>query len=93
MVTRARRDQRAAPMKGWTLPVPCGYGAGGAGGFPRSSTARAAAKGTAKSMLRGAGVLELIGERWFVAESRLRERLPDVYDRVYEAFVLDGGAS
>jgi hypothetical protein len=44
----------------------------------------------AKSLLRGAGILERIGERWYVGESRLRERLPDVYDRVYEAFVLRG---
>lgn len=39
---------------------------------------------SAKNMLRGAGILELIGVRWFVSESRLRERLPDIYDRVYE---------
>lgn len=39
---------------------------------------------SAKNMLRGAGILERIGERWYVGESRL----PDVYDRVYESLVL-----
>lgn len=44
---------------------------------------------SAKSMLRGAGVLERHGNgRWFVGESRLRDRLPDVYDRVYEHFAM-----
>lgn len=44
---------------------------------------------SAKSMLRGAGVLEQHANgRWFVGESRLRERLPDVYDRVYEHYFL-----
>lgn len=42
----------------------------------------------AKSLLRGAGILELIGGRWYVGEARLRERLPDVYDRVYAHFLL-----
>ena len=42
----------------------------------------------AKNMLRAAGLLELVGSRWYVGESRLRERLPDVYDRVYEYFAL-----
>lgn len=44
----------------------------------------------AKTMLRGAGIAELDERngRWFVRSERLRERLPDVYDRVYEAFVL-----
>lgn len=42
----------------------------------------------AKSMLRGAGILEQIGARWFVGHTRLRERLPDVYDRVFEAFMM-----
>lgn len=45
----------------------------------------------AKGLLRAAGILELVGGRWYVGESRLRERLPDVYDRVYEAFALDTG--
>lgn len=47
----------------------------------------------AKTMLRGAGILERIGERWYVGETRLRERLPDVYDRVYEAIVFGGALS
>jgi hypothetical protein len=42
----------------------------------------------AKGLLRAAGILEKIGERWYVGESRLRERLPDVYDRVYASIVL-----
>lgn len=42
----------------------------------------------AKSLLRGAGILERIGDRWYVGESRLRERLPDVYDRVYASIML-----
>jgi hypothetical protein len=40
----------------------------------------------AKNMLRAAGLLELVGARWYVSASRLRERLPDVYDRVWEHF-------
>ncbi len=44
---------------------------------------------SAKTLLRGAGVLERHASgRWFVGEARLRERLPDVYDRVYEHFAL-----
>jgi hypothetical protein len=40
-------------------------------------------------MLRGAGVLEQHDNgRWYVGETRLRDRLPDVYDRVYEHFVM-----
>lgn len=42
----------------------------------------------AKSWLRRAGILELHGGRWVVSETRLRDRLPDVYDRVYAAFIL-----
>lgn len=42
----------------------------------------------AKGLLRAAGILELVGGRWYVGESRLRERLPDVYDRVYERFAM-----
>lgn len=43
---------------------------------------------TAKNMLRAAGLLELEGSRWYVDEERLRQRLPDVYDRVHAARVL-----
>jgi hypothetical protein len=43
----------------------------------------------ALTLLSGAGILERNGGRWKVGESRLRERLPDVYDRVY-AFVVLG---
>lgn len=42
----------------------------------------------AKSLLRRAGILERIGDRWCVGESQLRERLPEVYDRVYAHIVL-----
>jgi hypothetical protein len=38
-------------------------------------------------LLRRAGVAELIGDRWAIGESALRERLPEVYDRVYLFFV------
>lgn len=39
---------------------------------------------SAKSLLRGAGILERHANgRWYVGEARLRERLPDVYDRVF----------
>jgi hypothetical protein len=44
---------------------------------------------SAKTLLRGAGILEKHANgRWYVGETRLRERLPDVYDRVYVAFEL-----
>ncbi len=43
----------------------------------------------ARGMLTRAGILEKIGGHWYVSESRLRERLPDVYDRVYAYIVLD----
>ncbi len=44
---------------------------------------------SAKSLLRGAGVLERHANgRWYVGEARLRERLPDVYDRVVALLVL-----
>jgi hypothetical protein len=43
----------------------------------------------AKTLLRGAGVLERHDNgRWYAGEARLRERLPDVYDRCFEYFVL-----
>ncbi len=41
-----------------------------------------------RSLLKGAGILEKIGGRWLVGESRLRERLPEVYDRIYAHIVL-----
>lgn len=40
----------------------------------------------ARRMLERAGILERLGGHWSVAESRLRERLPDVYDRVFSMF-------
>jgi hypothetical protein len=44
---------------------------------------------SAKALLRGAGILEQHANgRWYVGEARLRERLPDVYDRVFEYFVM-----
>jgi hypothetical protein len=42
----------------------------------------------AKRLLQRAGIAELLGGRWTVGESRLRERLPDVFDRVYSFYVL-----
>jgi len=47
---------------------------------------------SAMTELRGAGLLERRGPRWRVSESRLRERLPDIYDRVYAWFVLGDDA-
>jgi hypothetical protein len=43
---------------------------------------------TMRSLLRRAGILERIGGRWVVGESQLRERLPEVYERVYAHLVL-----
>lgn len=43
---------------------------------------------TMRSLLRRADVLEKIGGHWMVGESQLRERLPEVYDRVYAHLVL-----
>lgn len=43
----------------------------------------------AKALLRKAGLLERIGTHDYVGDSKLRERLPEVYDRVY-AFVALG---
>ena len=37
----------------------------------------------AKRLLSRAGILERIGGQWAVGDSRLRERLPEVYDRVF----------
>ncbi len=42
----------------------------------------------AKSLLRRAGILEKIGGHWCVGESQLRERLPEVYERVYASIAL-----
>lgn len=42
----------------------------------------------ARGMLRRAGILERLGGHWVVGESRLRERLPEVYDRVYTHITL-----
>lgn len=40
----------------------------------------------ARRKLERAGILERDGKnRWHVAESRLRERLPDMYERVFSA--------
>jgi hypothetical protein len=41
---------------------------------------------TAKRLLQRAGILEKIGGHWSVGDSRLRERLPEVYERVYTYF-------
>lgn len=42
----------------------------------------------AKSLLRRAGLLERIGTHDYVADSKLRDSLPEVYDRVYAHVVL-----
>jgi hypothetical protein len=42
----------------------------------------------ARRFLQRSGILEKIGGHWLVSESRLRERLPDMYDRVFHWFVL-----
>jgi hypothetical protein len=46
----------------------------------------------AKRLLQRVGIAEKIGGLWMVGESRLRERLPEVYDRVYAAFELNDSA-
>lgn len=42
----------------------------------------------ARRMLDRAGILEHLGGNRVVADSRLRERLPDVYERVFSYFAL-----
>lgn len=42
----------------------------------------------AQSMLKRAGILTKIGDRWCVGESLLREHLPEVYGRVYTHIIL-----
>jgi flagellar capping protein FliD len=39
--------------------------------------------------LKSAGLIEWRGGRMRISESKLRERLPDHYDRVYRFFVLE----
>lgn len=41
-----------------------------------------------KKMLQRIGIAEQHGTQWVVGESRLRERLPEVYDRVFAAYEL-----
>lgn len=48
-------------------------------------------KERAETLLRGAGILKKIGAGWFVGESELRERLPELYDRVYWWFTEERG--
>ncbi len=36
-----------------------------------------------RRMLDRAGILERLGTRWIVGQGRLRERLPEVYERVF----------
>lgn len=43
----------------------------------------------ARRMLDNAGILERIGRCYVVGESRLHERLPEVYDAVYEYLEFD----
>jgi hypothetical protein len=37
-------------------------------------------------LIRRAGLAELVGGRWYVGETRLREGLPEVYERVFTYF-------
>lgn len=47
---------------------------------------------TCREKLARAGILERDGtRRWHVAESRLRERLPDMYERVFAATMFEHG--
>ena len=39
-------------------------------------------------LLKRAGVAVMIGDRWAIGESALREHLPEVYDRVFTFFVV-----
>jgi hypothetical protein len=41
-----------------------------------------------ESMLRRAGILERLGGHWVVSSRRLSERLPEIYDRAFQHFVL-----
>lgn len=43
----------------------------------------------ARRMLSRAGIIERLGDRWVVAESRLRDRLPDVYARVFSVTMFE----
>lgn len=49
---------------------------------------RACGKSTvwAKRLLQRVGIAEKIGGEWNVGDSRLRHRLPEVYERVFEYF-------
>lgn len=42
-----------------------------------------------KRLLRRVGIAEKHGDRWKVGESRLRERFPEMHQRVFEFYVLD----
>ncbi len=55
--------------------------------YPLAAVVAKANEQSRKSMitkLAAVGILERHGGRWCVAQSRLRERLPDVFDRLYE---------
>lgn len=44
-----------------------------------------------RNQCRRAGILEKDGERWHhIGQSRLRERLSDLYEAVFEHYVIDG---
>jgi hypothetical protein len=47
-------------------------------------------RGVALRRLRAVGILQCIGKRYYVGDSRLRERLPDDYERVYLWFEASG---
>jgi len=55
--------------------------------YPLAATVAKANEQERRSMIRrlaGVGILERHGGRWCVSQSRLRERLPDYFDRLYE---------
>jgi len=55
--------------------------------YPLAATVAKANEQSRKSMitkLGAVGILERHGGRWCVSQSRLRERLPDIFDRLYE---------
>jgi hypothetical protein len=44
--------------------------------------------GKVRSLLERAGILEKLGAHHVVGESRLKARLPELYDRVFEYYEL-----
>lgn len=57
--------------------------------IPTADIGRACSMTTeaALGMIQRAGIATQIGGRWYVGESRLREALPEMYDRVLAYFL------